>query len=262
VRLADGTVLAAEVLFAESRWDLAAIRIRTDKTLQALPLTRTDDLMVGESVLAVGHPYGYTNTVSTGIISALEREVTMPTGDVLSNLIQTDASINPGNSGGPLLNINGELIGINCALRDGAQGIAFAISATTVEKVLKSMLSARKLASVNHGLICEGKLVAETGDRQRVVVASFEGEALKQGDEIHVVGARAVVNGFDLERSLWSSKPGETVRLKVVRDGKALDVELTLGAGIGAGTKAGAATADAQPDVATPTARIVGASQR
>ena len=263
VRLHDGTLVAAEVLFAEARWDLAALRIKTEQTLQALALTKTDDLMVGETVIAVGHPYGYTNTVSTGIVSALDREITMPSGDVLSNLIQTDASINPGNSGGPLLNINGELIGINCALRDGAQGIAFAINATTVQTVLSNVLSAQRMAGVNHGLVCHGKIIAETGDRQRVVVASFRGgDTLQAGDEIRLVGACSVVNAFDVERSLWGAKPGDTVQLKVVREGKSLDVELTLGAGTGAGSKASAATAESQPVVATPTARIVGVNGR
>src|SRR5438270_390511 len=90
---------------------------RSAAALAAILLfAETDDLIVGETVIAIGHPYGYTNTVSTGIVSALDREINM-NGDVLSGLIQTDASINPGNSGGPLLNVNGELIGINCALR-------------------------------------------------------------------------------------------------------------------------------------------------
>ena len=92
--------------------------------------------MVGETVIAVGHPYGYTNTVSTGIVSAKGREIPMPSGGRLTDLIQTNASINPGNSGGPMLNINGELIGINVALREGAQDIAFALNADTVQKVL------------------------------------------------------------------------------------------------------------------------------
>ena len=107
-----------------------------------LPLAPVDDLMVGETVIAIGHPFGYTHTVSTGIISALGREITMPTGDVLTGLIQTNASINPGNSGGPLLNINGEFIGINVALREGAQNIAFAINAGTVKSFLQQHLSA------------------------------------------------------------------------------------------------------------------------
>ena len=107
------------------------------------------DLMVGEEVIAIGHPYGYTNTVSTGIVSALNREVSMQSGGVLTDLIQTTASINPGNSGGPLMNINGELIGINSAMRSDAQGIAFALNADMVQQVLSQHLSAGKMAHVS-----------------------------------------------------------------------------------------------------------------
>jgi serine protease Do len=120
IRLADGLDVSARVLAADPRCDLAILRIRTSRALQALLLAPASDVMVGETVIAVGHPFGYRNTVSTGIISAVDREIEMPTGDILSGLLQTDANINPGNSGGPLLNINGELIGINAALREGA----------------------------------------------------------------------------------------------------------------------------------------------
>jgi serine protease Do len=261
VRLHDGTVVTAEVVFAEARWDLAALRIRTEPTFQALPLADSDDLMVGETVIAIGHPYGYTNTVSTGIVSALGREIDM-NGETLTGLIQTDASINPGNSGGPLLNINGELIGINCALRSEAQGIAFAIPAGTVKTVLQKFMSAERISGVNHGLVCRDKILGETGDRQRVVVASFPGDGLKAGDAIRAVGAQTVRNSFDVERALWDSKPGDTVKLKVDRQGKALVVELTLAASHGAGATAASATTEAQPIAATPTARVVGASAR
>lgn len=265
VRLADGTLISGEVVFAEARWDLAAVRIHAKKPLQVLKLSTTNDLMIGETVIAIGHPYGYTNTVSTGIVSALNRDINM-NGDVLTGLIQIDAAINPGNSGGPLLNINGELIGINCALRDGAQNIAFAISANTVDTVLSKVLGARQVAGVNHGLECREKILAETGDRQRVVLASFKGDAkgdqLKAGDTIRAIGARQVVNAFDVERSLWNAKPGDTVKLTVEREGESLVVELTLGASTGAGSTASAQATDAQPVAAMPLARIVGASQR
>lgn len=141
VRLADGSTLEAQVLATEKDCDLAILKLKTNKKLPALKLSKTQDLMVGETVIAIGNPFGYTNTVSTGIISALDREIGMPTGVVLTGLIQTDASINPGNSGGALINMDSELIGINVALRDGARGIAFAINAGTVQKVLAKHLS-------------------------------------------------------------------------------------------------------------------------
>jgi S1-C subfamily serine protease len=132
-RLHDGREYVAQVLMADPNADLALLRIQSPETkFDAMPLDPVDHLWVGEEVIAIGHPYGYTFTVSRGIVSALGREITMPTGEVLGGLIQTDASINPGNSGGPLLNAEGQLIGINVALRDGAQGIAFAINVDNV----------------------------------------------------------------------------------------------------------------------------------
>jgi serine protease Do len=147
VRLADGTEVTGRVVFAQTSCDLAIVQLPEGKKYPALPLAKADDLMVGETVIAVGHPYGYTFTVTRGIISALGREIPMPTGDVLKGLIQTDASINPGNSGGPLLNIDGDVIGINVALRDGAQGIAFAIHARTVKSILVRQLGSVQVST-------------------------------------------------------------------------------------------------------------------
>jgi serine protease Do len=232
--LADGTELTARVLSADPRVDLAVLHVNVGKKLTALRLAPAGDLMVGEQVIAVGHPFGYVNTVSTGIVSALNREITMPTGDVLTGLIQTDASINPGNSGGPLLNINGELIGINVALREGAMGIAFAINADTVKMLLSRQLSALRVGGVYHGLNCNEKILGEIGPRQRVIVATVDADApaagagLKTGDEILTVGDRSVANRFDVERALWDRHPGEKVALQVVRHGQPLTVTLTL----------------------------------
>jgi serine protease Do len=253
VCLADKTEIAADVLMAEPRFDLAVVRVKAGRPLPALRFAPTKDLMVGEDVIAIGHPYGYVNTVSRGIISALEREITLPSGDVLTGLIQTDASINPGNSGGPLLNINGELIGINVALREGAQGIAFAINAGTVESVLCKQFPASKVSGVFHGLKTEEKLIAESGDRQRLEVKEGAGE-IKSGDQIVTVANKTVVNAFDLERALWGKKPGENVYVKVMREGREVVATLTLAAGQGAGTVATAppgATAPATGAVAT-----------
>jgi len=239
VVLPGGKAGTADVVASESTLDLAILKLNARAKFTAVSMaTDAGDLMVGETVIAIGHPFGYTNTVSTGIISALNREITMPTGDVLTGLIQTDASINPGNSGGPLLNINGEMIGVNVALRDGAQGIAFAINAETVERVLSKHLSARRKAGVSHGLKVKSKVLAETGP-QRVVVTAAAAQ-LKQGDEILAIGDRQVAHGFDIERALWNKRPGQTVALKVVRNGQEITVELTLGSENGAGQVAAA----------------------
>jgi serine protease Do len=234
VRLADGREVNARVLAADPRCDLAILRIRIPRPLQALLLAPASDVMVGETVIAVGHPFGYRNTVSTGIISAVDREIEMATGDILFGLFQTDATINQGNSGGPLLNINGELIGINSALREGAQGIAFAINADTVKKMLSRHLSAVKVAGVKHGLACKENVLPEGKQRQRVVVAIVgkgtpaARAGIQCGDEIIKVGSQTVTNRFDVKRALWNARPGDKVDLKVLREGKLMNVALKL----------------------------------
>jgi serine protease Do len=136
VRFRDGAKVDGQVVLDRPEFDLAFIRVRMDKDLPVAPLKKDSDILLGETVIAIGHPYGYTDTVSAGIVSSLDREIALPTGGKLTKLIQTNAAINPGNSGGPLLNINGELIGINSAIRQDAQGIAFAIHCLTVGEVL------------------------------------------------------------------------------------------------------------------------------
>jgi serine protease Do len=253
--LADGTELSAQVLVEEPGTDLAILRVRSQKALQALPLGPGSDLMVGETVIAVGHPYGYVNTVSTGIISALSRKITMPTGEGLTNLIQTNASINPGNSGGPLLNINGELIGINAALRDGAQGIAFAINAETVKTMLQRHLNILRVAGVDHGLYCTERVNPEGRERQHVVVAEVaqatpaSAAGVKPGDEILRVAGQSVCNPFDVERALWGYKAGERVSLALVRRGREMTLNLTLAEGTEA--RRTAAAHPAPPDRGT-----------
>ena len=139
IRLHDGTKLPGDVILNRPDRDLAFIRIKTDKEL--VPITvkegkKEDDIILGETVIAIGHPLGYTDTISAGIISSLDREIVEPTGAKLTRLLQTTAAINPGNSGGPLININGEMIGVNVAVRSDAQGIAFSIHCGTVWDVM------------------------------------------------------------------------------------------------------------------------------
>jgi serine protease Do len=237
VRLIDDTDLFATVAFEDEPQDLAVLRVQTGKKLQALPLGPGSDLMVGETVIAVGHPFGYTNTVSTGIISYVGRDVTMPGGSVMTNLIQVNAGINPGNSGGPLLNINGEMIGINVALREDAQGIAFAINADTVQQLLTRHLSAQKVAGVQHGLKCREAVEPEGPTRQRVMVKEVAeaGPAaragLKTGDAILRVAGKTVANRWDMERSLWDRKAGDRIELAVLRRGAEVKLDLTLETG-------------------------------
>ena len=251
IRLHDGTDLTGEVVMTEPDLDLALIQIKSSKKLDALQLGPTD-LMVGETVIAIGSPFGYDATVSRGIISALNREVTMPNDVLMTGLIQHDAPINPGNSGGPLVNINSEVIGINVAMRDGAQNIAFAINASMVQGFLGKY--SKRVSGVKLDVKVEETVVAEVGDRQRVVVRNAAHVELKSGDEIRVVGDLKVANTFDVQRALWSKKPGQQVEVKVNREGKEVTVLLTLAASQGAGSVAAASTeAPAVNDAATTT---------
>lgn len=234
VRLADGSEFTPQVVMAEPAHDLAVLRIQAGRALPALPLGPSSDLLVGETVIAVGHPFGYTHTVSTGIISSATRAITMPEGTVMEDLIQTTASINPGNSGGPLLNINGEWIGLTVAMRDGAQGIAFALKSDTLKHVLSRHLSALKVAGLQHGLLCQEKVSEESTKRQRVRVDSVAEQSpaasagFRAGDTILRVANQAVANRFDVERALWDRTAGDHVELTVLRQDREIRLTLTL----------------------------------
>jgi len=253
VRLCDGTDYTGEVIMSETDLDLALIKITSQKPLTALQFAPTHDLMVGETVIAIGNPYGYEGTVSRGIISALNREVTMPNEVVMTGLIQHDAPINPGNSGGPLVNINAEVIGINVAMRDGAQNIAFTINANTVKGFLKRY--SQRVSRVEPGVKVEETVIAEVGDRQRVVVKNAVHAELKSGDEIRTLGALKVSSSFDIERAMWAKEPGQKIECTLVRQGQAMTVTLTLGANEVAGQVAAATPA-------TTTANVRPATQR
>ncbi|MHC5542621.1 S1C family serine protease, partial [Singulisphaera rosea] len=152
IQLSDGTTYPARVIQHDEVMDLAMLKVDAGRALPAITIGTSADLMVGENVITIGNAFGYENTVSVGIISALKRNVTLSDEQAYRNLIQTDACINPGNSGGPLINIDGELIGINVAVRAGAQGIGFALPIDDVKKSAAEMMSTRRLASTWHGL--------------------------------------------------------------------------------------------------------------
>src|SRR5262249_26959304 len=153
VRLSDGTTSSARVVARDGEADLALLKIDVSRPLPTMPLGAAGDLMVGETVIAIGNAYGYEHTVTVGVVSALKRDVTLNKDISYKALIQTDASINPGNSGGPLVNMHGELVGVNVAIRAGAQGIGFAIPVDSMLRVAADMLSIRKRNSTWHGIV-------------------------------------------------------------------------------------------------------------
>src|SRR4051794_13733580 len=191
VHLFDGTNLPARVIQSDREMDLAVLKVDAGRTLRAVAIGTSADLMEGEKVITIGNAFGYENTVSEGIVSALNRNVTLSDDQVYRNLIQTDACINPGNSGGPLINIDGELIGLNVAVRAGAQGIGFALPIDDVKRVAGEMISTRRLAATWHGLVAGES--RRDGTRSVVVAdvqagSPAEQAGVKPGDLVVRVG--------------------------------------------------------------------------
>jgi serine protease Do len=235
VRLSDGTSQNALVLARSHEADLALLKIDVARPLPVMPLGTAQDVMVGETVVAIGNPYGYEHTVSQGVVSAVKRDVSLNKDVSYRSLIQTDASINPGNSGGPLLNINGELVGVNVAIRAGAQGIGFAIPVDQMIRVVADMLRARRRQSAYDGLVCRDRLdQGPDGLVRSVVVERVEenspaaGAGLRRGDVLVRLGEVAVACTYDVERALLDRQQGDHVAVGVRRQGGEQKAELVL----------------------------------
>jgi serine protease Do len=140
VSTVDEKEFKAELIGADPKSDLALLKIESKETFPKIPLGDSDNILIGETVIAIGNPFGLSHTVTTGVVSALHRSI-KSNYHIYDNFIQTDTSINPGNSGGPLLNINGELIGINTAIYGGAEGIGFAIPINTARRIVDDLLA-------------------------------------------------------------------------------------------------------------------------
>jgi serine protease Do len=234
VTLADEQRFIARLIARDGETDLAIIKIDAPKDLPALKIGRSSDLMTGEPVIAVGNAYGYEHTVTRGIVSSLHRAVQVSDAQFYADLIQTDASINPGNSGGPLLNIDGEMIGINVAVRAGAQGIGFAIPVDKAIKVAADLLAARNVKLVRHGLVLGGQTDPEA---KGLVVTSVDSDSpaaaagVKPGDVLLGVDEIDMDRPLDFQRAVLDRKPGDKIKLALRRDAEPVKLDLTLAAG-------------------------------
>lgn len=242
VTLDDGRTYVARLVSNDPKTDLAVIHVPIEGELPVIHIGSSDDLMPGEPVVAVGNAYGYEHTVTRGIISALHRTVQVSDEQKYYDLIQTDASINPGNSGGPLLNIDGEMIGINVAVRVGAQGIGFAIPVNEAMAIAAKLMSVEQVDRNWHGIEAQMRN-SESSIKAVVNVIQPESPAarsgLRSGDVVTNVGGTAVVWPLDIERALLGRQPGEEVDLTVERDGKPVKLNLTLARAPGASTDVG-----------------------
>jgi serine protease Do len=228
VTLHDHREFTAELVARDPVTDVAVIKINTNSPLPLIKIGTSSDLMEGEPVIALGNAFGYEHTVTRGIVSALHRDVQVSDTQSYENLIQTDASINPGNSGGPLMNVDGEMIGLNVAVRAGAQGIGFAIPADQVMTIAARLMSVEQLESKWHGM----KTASRTSGP--VVVDRVESDSpaasagLQAGDEVVQVGTLEVARPLDVERALIEQPAGKAVPVTVVRNGERMTLDLSL----------------------------------
>ena len=235
VTLASGESRIASLLNYDLDTDLALIKVDAADPLPTIPFGKSHDLLRGETVIAIGNPFGYQNTVTVGVISALHRDVPVNGTQQYRDLIQTSADINPGNSGGPLVNIEGQVIGINVAVRVGAQGIGFAIPIDHALDVMADLIAAQRSDRVGHALSLS-RVIESTGPRWQVddapsgivqAASSRRAEVAAESEELVRTGDLLLsVDGYDcpaplaLELALIGRRPGDTVACRVEREGQ------------------------------------------
>ncbi|MFF5807849.1 S1C family serine protease [Streptomyces sp. NPDC012746] len=254
----DGKRYDAEVIGRAQGYDVAVLKLKNPPSgLKPLPLGDSDKVAVGDPTIAIGAPFGLSNTVTTGIVSAKNRPVASGDGSGSKNsymsALQTDASINPGNSGGPLIDGRGAVIGINSAIQSagnggfgggqaGSIGLGFAIPINQAKNVAESLIKTGKpvypviSVSVDIQSKAEGAKISESGAAAGDLVDPNgpAGKAgLKPGDLITQFGGKQIDSGPSLISEIWTHKPGDVVKLTYVRDGKPTTVDITLGSRVG-----------------------------
>ncbi len=257
VMLSDGSSYPATVVGSDASTDLAVIKVDApaDK-LPVLPTGDSDALEVGTGVVAIGSPFGLEGTVTQGIVSALHRDMTSPNGWSINDSIQTDAAINHGNSGGPLLNLEGEVIGVNAQIESdggGSDGVGFAIPSNTVRSIAAQLIES---GSVEHAYLgvqlqaIPADIAEEIGGTAGIAVAEVRPDTPAQkaglkaatgeqtvggipyptgGDVITAADGESVDTADDLQKAIDAKKPGDTIELTVVNGGETRTVTVTLG---------------------------------
>jgi serine protease Do len=233
----------ARVIGTDKATDLAVIKIESSSSLPIVKLGNSDQAQVGDWVEAIGSPFALAQTVTAGIISAKNRTIEPGVAGQFQHFLQTDAAINPGNSGGPLLNMNGEVIGVNTAIYTqsaGYQGIGFAMPSNTVVSVYNDLISpSHKVTRGSIGISFRSGLSGAVnrvyGFKNGVLVQQVQpgGPAdkggIKAGDIITTIDGRSIKDGDDLVSDIASRRPGSSIRLGFVRDGKPQDATVTVG---------------------------------
>ena len=247
VTLASGAVYSAKVVGTDTTTDLAVIKLDNPPSdLKVAEFADSDNLAVGEAVMAIGNPLGYDDTATTGIVSALNRPVTVTDDDnnaIVTNAVQIDAAINPGNSGGPTFNAAGQVIGINSSIAStasssgtaGSIGIGFAIPSNLVKRVANEIIDNGSVKHVVLGITIKSATVEADGVTRgcaQVQAVTAGGPAstagVKAGDSIVAFNGKAVNNNYSLLGYVRASAMGDKVKLTVVRGGNTMDLEVTL----------------------------------
>lgn len=237
ITLADNREFEGELIGADPRSDLAVIKVLTDEKLPVASMGRSDDLMIGEPVIAIGNPFGLSHTISTGVISALNRSIRVEEDRIFRGFIQTDAPINPGNSGGPLINILGEIIGINTAIYGNAQGIGFAIPIDKAKRIIDDLIQYGEVHAAWIGIniqditpaiaqyfehkSSDGVLISQVFEK-----SSAARVGLKQGDIIIEINKQPVRDQQGYNEILAEYTAGDPLIFSIIRDGQSLDIKV------------------------------------
>ncbi|MDI6600224.1 MAG: trypsin-like peptidase domain-containing protein [Thermoanaerobacteraceae bacterium] len=241
VYLADGRSMQAKALWSDPSLDMSILKINASN-LPVVDMGNSDDIVVGETVVAIGNPLGlrFQRTVTSGIISALNRTLQTEEGDILEDLIQTDASINPGNSGGPLLNAEGKVIGINTAKVTTAEGLGFAIPINIAKPILKKIIETGKFVPAYMGVIAYDREIAgyyndEVDLQEGVYIEDVDRDGpaaraeIGKGCIITEINGQKVRNMLRFKTILYSFEPGDTVKVKYITpDNREKVVDVTL----------------------------------
>ena len=260
VKTHDEKDYIAELVAQDSDTDLALIKINARTPLRPITFGRSNDLMPGEDCLAIGNPYGYVFSLTEGRIGQINREVGVNDSSlVYRNSIQASAAINPGNSGGPLIDVNGEMIGINVAIRQGAAGIAFATPVDQVVDVAAKLMSERVNQQITYGLTVSQLEPKDYNAIKRFIIRVDAVESnspaaragIQKGDILTEIGKYTLRNKFDFYRALLDMKTNEEVAFSFFRNGELQDTVVAMGASRNS-SFANNRTVSAQPAAVAP----------
>jgi putative serine protease PepD len=234
VTFADGSKYSAKLVGSDPSTDIAVLKVDAPSTkLHALSLGDSSTLNVGDGVVAIGSPFGLEETVTSGIVSALNRDISSSSSFTIPGAIQTDAAINHGNSGGPLLNLSGQVIGVTTQIESesgGNDGVGFAIPSNTIRSVVSQIVSGQKVEHPYLGVYVQDATSRSGAEIARVKSGSPAADAgLKAGDVVTSFGGDAIASANDLTGAVSAKKPGDKVSLTYVRDGHTKTAQVTLG---------------------------------